>query len=380
MFSEVTNPTLTKRRILQKMAEVTGVNNDSRSSIMSGIAESVGGVVSDSVKYSNGLVNSTYTEFAVGETLTNNALEFGVVRDIYSDIYVDEQDAAIVLEPENGISFPRFSDGKLAIKAGKQFKIGASTIEVLKDVHISANEVAIPVAARVISNSQSDIKTNAYIDIFSKDNIHTTGAILRFKKPIHNRLYEETDIQLRSRVFLAKNKTHGSSNAALAGIVSSIPLIKCYDIEEDKPLGVTRVYVATAKTILDEAEQNFEAITSAIRARADYKLSAEQRIEVHEAEVIRLSPLYTYKNVTEDMAMAAMADAFNSIYTPFSKTVNIDELNKRIVESGVGVTVDRFVTSHKKLGIIGSQSSGILAIDGPYIVVFSDAEAQGAPE
>lgn len=380
MFSEVTNPTITTRRILQKMAEVTGVNNDSRSSIMSGIAESVGGVISDSIKYSNGLVNSTYTELAIGETLTNNALEFGVVRDIYSDIYVDEQDAAIALEPENGVSFPRFSDGKLAIKAGKQFKIGASTVEVIKDVYISANEASIPVAARVISNSQSDIKTNAYIDIFSKDNIHTTGAILRFKKPVHNRLYEETDFQLRSRVFLAKNKTHGSSNAALAGIVSSIPLVKNYYIEEDRAMGVTRVYIATAKTLLDEAEQNFEAIVSAIRARADYKLSAEQKIEVHEAEVIRLSPLYTYTNVTEDMAMSAMADAFNGIYTPFSNIIDIDELNKRITESGVGVKVERFVTSHKKLGIIGSQSSSTLTINGPYVVVFSDVEAQGAPE
>lgn len=380
MFSEVTNPTLTKRRILQKMAEVTGVNNDSRSSIMSGIAESVGGVVSDSIKYANGIVNSTYTELAVGDTLTNNALEFGVVRDIYSDIYVDEQDAAIILEPENGISFPRFSDGKLAISAGKQYKIGSSTIEILRDVHISAGEVAIPVAARVISNSQTDIKTNTYIDIFSKDNVHTTGAILRFKKPIHNRLYEETDLQLRNRVFLAKSKTHGSGNSALAGIISSIPLIKYYDIEEDKALGVTRVYVATDKTLLNEAEQNFETIVSAIRSRADYKLSAEQRVEVHEAEVIRLSPLYTYKNITEEMAMAAMADAFNGVYVPFSKTIDIDELNKRIIESGVGVTVDRFITSHKKLGIIGSQSSGILSIDGPYVVVFSDAEAQGAPE
>lgn len=379
MFSEVTNPTLTKRRILQKMAEVTGVNNDSRSSIMAGIAESIGGVISDSIKYSNGLVNSTYTELAVGETLTNNALEFGIVRDIYSDIYVDEQDAAIVLEPENGISFPKFSDGKLAIKAGKQFKIGSSTIEVLKDVYISTSEVSIPVAARVISNSQSDIKTNTYIDIFSKNNIHTTGVIIRFKKPIHNRLYEETDLQLRNRVFLAKNKTHGSSNAALAGIISSIPLIKYYSIEEDKSLGVTRVYIATSKTLLNEAEQNFEAIVSSIRSRADYKLSAEQRIEVHEAEVIRVSPLYTYANVTEDMAMAAMADAFNSVYTPFSKTINIDELNNRIAELGIGVTVDRFITSHNKLGIIGSQSSGTLAIDGPYIAVFSDAEAQGAP-
>ena len=380
MFSEVTNPTLTKRRILQKMAEVTGVNNDSRSSIMSGIAESVGGVVSDSIKYANGIVNSTYTELAVGDTLTNNALEFGVVRDIYSDIYVDEQDAAIVLEPENGSSFPRFSDGKLAISAGKQYKIGSSTIEILRDVHISAGEVAIPVAARVISNSQTDIKTNTYIDIFSKDNVHTTGAILRFKKPIHNRLYEETDLQLRNRVFLAKSKTHGSSNSALAGIISSIPLIKYYDIEEDKALGVTRVYVATDKTLLNEAEQNFETIVSAIRSRADYKLSAEQRVEVHEAEVIRLSPLYTYKNITEEMAMAAMADAFNGVYVPFSKTIDIDELNKRIIESGVGVTVDRFITSNKTLGIIGSQSSGILSIDGPYVVVFSDAEAQGAPE
>lgn len=380
MFSEVTNPTLTKRRILQKMAEVTGVNNDSRSSIMSGIAESIGGVVSDSIKYSNGIVNSTYTEFAVDETLTNNAVEFGVVRDIYSDIYVDEQDAAIALEPENGISFPKFSDGKLAIKAGKQYRIGSSTIEVLKDVYISSTQSSIPVAARVISNSQSDLKTNANIDIFSKDNVHTTGVILRFKKPIHNRLYEESDSQLRSRVFLAKNKTHGSSNAALAGIISSIPLIKHYEIEQDSSLGVTRVYIATAKTLMNEAEQNFETIVSAIRARADYKLSAEQRIEVHEAEVIRLSPLYTYGNVTEDMAMSVMADAFHNVYRPFSKTIDVDELNRLIKESGISINVERFITSHNKLGIIGSQSSGSISIDGPYIVVFSDVEAQGAPE
>ena len=380
MFSEVTNPTLTKRRILQKMAEVTGVNNDSRSSIMSGIAESIGGVVSDSIKYSNGIVNSTYTEFAVDETLTNNAAEFGVVREIYSDIYVDEQDAAIALEPENGISFPKFSDGKLAIKAGKQYRIGSSTIEVLKDVYISSAQSSIPVVARVISNSQSDLKTNANIDIFSKDNVHTTGVILRFKKPIHNRLYEESDSQLRSRVFLAKNKTHGSSNAALAGIISSIPLIKHYEIEQDTSLGVTRVYIATAKTLMNEAEQNFETIVSAIRARADYKLSAEQRIEVHEAEVIRLSPLYTYGNVTEDMAMSVMADAFHNVYRPFSKTIDVDELNRLIKESGISINVERFITSHNKLGIIGSQSSGSISIDGPYIVVFSDVEAQGAPE
>lgn len=380
MFSEITNPTLTKKKIMQKMAEVTGVNNDSRSSIMSGIAESVSGVISDSVKYSNGIVNSTYTEYAVGETLTNNAIEFGVIRDIYSDIYVDEQDAAIAIEPENGIAFPRFSDGKIAIKAGKQYQLGGSTIEVLKDVYISTSESSIPVSARVISNSQTDIKTNTSIDIFTKDNPYTSGVVLRFKKPIHNRLYEETDEQLRGRVFLSKSKVHGSSNMALYGIISSIPLIKHFHIEEDSSAGVTRVFVATSKTMIDEEEQNFGAIVAAIRSRADYKLSAEQRVEVHPAEVIRISPLYTYKNISEEMAMSAMADSFNQIYTPFSKSISIDELNKKIIESGVGVTVDRFIVSNKRLGIIGSQSEGILSIDGPYITVFSGAEAQGAPE
>ena len=109
-------------------------------------------------KYNASLINSTFTELASGDLLTDNAYEFGVLRNVYSDLYVKAEDQIVVLSTDDGNTFPKFSHGKLAIPKGKRYTIGNTTIEVLTDVYLQSDLYEIPLSIRVISSSMTDIK------------------------------------------------------------------------------------------------------------------------------------------------------------------------------------------------------------------------------
>ena len=65
-----------------------------------------------------------------------------------------------------------------------------------------------------------------------------------------------------------------------------------------------------------------------IRGRAVNKLdsliSAHQSFRILEAGVLYIYPIYTYKNTTEEMALAAIKESFDIVYKLFSTSpINI---------------------------------------------------------
>ena len=55
------------------------------------------------------MINSTFTEFASGDRLTDNATEFGVIRNVYADMYISSEDGIVSLNTSDGMNFPRYS-------------------------------------------------------------------------------------------------------------------------------------------------------------------------------------------------------------------------------------------------------------------------------
>lgn len=380
MFSELRSPELMKGKIFQRLSETTGINNNSKSSIMSHIVDAISGSIADSSAYAASLVNSTFTENTSGDLLTDNAYEFGVIRNIYSDLYVRDQDKIIFLATSDGKFFPKFSDGKLLISAGTRYTFGDTTLEVLQNVYATSTVSEIPISARLISTSSTDIKVGSEISITDPKNIHTSGIIIRFAAPVYNRLFEESDESLMSRTMDAKMRTHGSSLASVSGIVKYTPGVHSFYIDEDIAGAYTNIYIATDKTIEGEEDGSISMIRSRILQKLDNLGSAEQAFTVLQPETIKIFPIFRYLNTSEELALAVIKESFDSIYSPFDKSIDIELLKLEMSEYGVDVELYSIVLKSDKFGIVDRYEEGSVILPEASLVVFSASEAIGTEE
>lgn len=380
MYSEISNPELFKNQVLTELGKSTGLNNTSRSSVLTQLVDAVSESMVNVSKYNASLINSTFTELASGDLLTDNAYEFGVLRNVYSDLYVKAEDQIVVLSTDDGNTFPKFSHGKLAIPKGKRYTIGNTTIEVLTDVYLQSDLYEIPLSIRVISSSTTDIKNGAVIDITDKKNINTSGLKIKFKEPVYNQLTEEDDNSLRSRTMSAKMKVHGSSIDSITGIVQYIPLVKAFFIDEDQSSGVVRVYIATDKTLKGEEDSSFPHIRSKLLNTFDAIGSAEQSFQILQPQILKIYPTFTYSNTTEVMALGAINQSFYSTYTPFSKIIDVDAIKTELTSYGLNVKIDALSLKSETYGTSESASSGVIEIPDGYVIYFSAADALGIEE
>lgn len=377
MFSEIKNTELMKGKIFQRLSETTGINNNSKSSVMSHIVDAISGAISDSSSYNASIINSTFTENTSGDLLTDNAYEFGVIRNIYSDLYIRDQDKILFVSTTDGKTFPRFSDGKMIIKAGTRYTVGDSTLEVLQDVYVSSSFSEIPVSARLVSSSATDIKVGSEVQITDPKNIHTSGIVLKFNAPVYNRLFEEDDDSLRSRTIDAKMKVHGSSNIAISGIVKYIPGVHSHYIEEDNSSGVTNIYIVTDKTKEGEEDGIIPAIRGRILSRLDTLASAEQAFNIMQPEKLKIFPIFTYSNTTGVIALSAIKEAFDLTYSTFDREFDIELLKLELEEYGIDVEISAIVIKSDKFGIVEQYESGTVNLPEASILVFSASEAIG---
>lgn len=380
MYSEISNPELFKNQVLTELGKSTGLNNTSRSSVLTQLVDAVSESMVNVSKYNASLINSTFTELASGDLLTDNAYEFGVLRNVYSDLYVKAEDQIVVLSTDDGNTFPKFSHGKLTIPKGKRYTIGNTTIEVLTDVYLQSDLYEIPLSIRVISSSTTDIKNGAVIDITDKKNINTSGLKIKFKEPVYNQLTEEDDNSLRSRTMSAKMKVHGSSIDAITGIVQYTPLVKAFFIDEDQSSGVVRVYIATDKTLKGEEDSSFPHIRSKLLNTFDAIGSAEQSFQILQPQILKVYPTFTYSNTTEVMALGAINQSFYSTYTPFSKIIDVDAIKTELTAYGLNVKIDALSLKSETYGTSESASSGVIEIPDGYVIYFSAADALGIEE
>lgn len=380
MFSELNNPELLKSQISKRINEATGLNNTSKSSILTHITDAIANTVHDTTSYTASVINSTFTEFASGDRLTDNATEFGVIRNVYADMYISSEDGIVSLNTSDSMNFPRYSNGKKVISAGARYTIGSTIIEVLNDVYISSSESSIPLNVRLVSQSSTDIRVGSYVDITNPKDINTASLRIVFNSPVYNRLYEEDDDALRSRVLDSKIKVHGSSVNAIAGIISSIPLVRSYYIDEDISGGVSSIYIATDATFEGKEELSIEEIRGRAVNKLDSLISAHQSFRILEASVLYMYPIYTYKNTTEEMALAAIKESFDIVYKPFSTSIDIDAIKIELDTYGLEIEIDNIALKSKDYGTILMKSGGHISFPSAHILSFSAIDSIGVQE
>ena len=380
MFSELNNPELLKSQISKRINETTGLNNTSKSSILTHITDAIANTIHDTTSYTASVINSTFTEFASGDRLTDNATEFGVIRNVYADMYISSEDGIVSLNTSDGMNFPRYSNGKKVIAAGARYTIGSTIIEVLNDVYVSSSESSIPLNVRLVSQSSTDIRVGSYVDITNPKDINTASLRIVFNSPVYNRLYEEDDDALKSRVLDSKMKVHGSSVNAIAGIISSIPLVRSYYIDEDISGGVSSIYIATDATFEGKEELSIEEIRGRAVNKLDSLISAHQSFRILEAGVLYIYPIYTYKNTTEEMALAAIKESFDIVYKPFSTSIDIDAIKTELDTYGLEIEIDNIALKSKDYGTILMKSGGHISFPSANILSFSAIDSIGVQE
>ena len=98
-----------KLRISDELAKRSELNNLAKSSVVSQIIDSVVEPMADNINTTTMAINSVYTDLAAGAYLTANAYDFGVIRNIYSNVYLsdDDQVVSLSMNPRNSRSrFP----------------------------------------------------------------------------------------------------------------------------------------------------------------------------------------------------------------------------------------------------------------------------------
>ena len=81
-----------KLRISDELAKRSELNNLAKSSVVSQIIDSVVEPMADNINTTTMAINSVYTDLAAGAYLTANAYDFGVIRNIYSNVYLSDDE------------------------------------------------------------------------------------------------------------------------------------------------------------------------------------------------------------------------------------------------------------------------------------------------
>lgn len=382
MYDQLTNKELMTQEISARISENIGINNTSKSTVVRHITDAITDTAVNLVAYSNAAINSTHTQYASGDLLTKNAYEFGVVRNIYSDVYISKDDAIVNLVMSDGSKFPKYMDGKIIIEAGKVFLFGSGTsIEVTENVYVSHNETSIPIPVRITTSDSTDIKTGTKIDISDDSNPVTIGTSISIDSSVYTNLSEESDDSLRRRTVYSKMRVHGSSDYSIRGILSGIPTVRSSKIVRKPNDSKTYIYITTDNYLKSFIDENYSFIKSKIVSEMDYLSSSEQSFDVLMPEVLLLDVYFKYKNTTSSMAMSAINESFNSIYTPLiTGNINFEDLVKEVNTYGLDVTIEHIIIRSDIYGTIADISSGDFAVPDTAICALSQATSIGLEE
>lgn len=364
MFSNNTSNEDIRQSIQTELASKTGLNNTSKSSLANQIVDSVSGALSHGIALTNSTFNSVYTALASEEMLTANAREFGVIRNVYSNVYLNSDSEIVELSMTDGSVFPEYFRDIIVIPKGREVKVGSDTIiQFVEDVYLNPGSSYANVSVRVSTTNGSDIPVNSRIKISDNTPV-TNGLSLLFKENVNFRLVQEDDEQLRSRTQLAKIRTHGSSEYAITGWIQSTPTVVDYKMRYNDASNTYSIAVLTKNYIRNFEDGNSHSVLSSIRNKLDEYIGAESKFKVFYPDIYYVSFTYRYSNATEDICNAIISKAFENSYKYGStEYLSIDDIRDKIKELSSNIDLENILIYHKKYGLVNSIDSGTTEIE-----------------
>lgn len=364
MFSNSTTVEDIKQSIQAKMAENVGLDNISKSSVTTHITDAVSGSLADGIALTNRTINSVYTNMAEGQMLTANAYEFGVIRNVYSDVYLTSEDQVVKIAMANGTVFPSYFEGRIVLPKGREVVInGATTIQFTENVYLQPGADYAYVSVKVSALNSTDILANTSLSVSNSEEPITNGLAITFVENINFKLVQEDDEQLRRRTQLSKIRTHGSNEYSIMGWIQSIPTIVDYKFNYSGNTNTYNIFIVTKNYKESFQDPNINSVVSAIKSKLDMYAGVESKFVINYPELYKISFAYKYSNATPEICNAVIQEAFDKIYQyKDNESVDIDKLKEEVASSSIDITIDSIIVYHDVYGIFDSQESGAFQI------------------
>ena len=361
-----------KLRISDELAKRSELNNLAKSSVVSQIIDSVVEPMADNINTTTMAINSVYTDLAAGAYLTANAYDFGVISNIYSNVYLSDDDQVVSLSMFDGSAFPDYLNGRIVIPIGTEYNINeATTVEVTRNVYVTPGNFSMYIPVKVTSTGVANIEIDTKIRIGDSNNQLSLGLAITFKENVNFGLVQESDESLRQRAQLAKIKIHGSSDSSISGWISGISTILDHKLNYNISTNMYEIYVVTSNYISNGVDPNVNSIVSSLRNKLDYYSGVQSKFEIKLPEIYKLSFIYSKNNVTEDVANAIFEDIFSKYYK-FSET---EELSSYDIQSympgyNASINISKMIVYSDTYGFMDVEDDTYFKIPEGSLIVF----------
>lgn len=374
MYTKTVTSELIKKDIQERLSESSSLlNNTSKSSTTSQIVDAIAEPLSKQVDYFNGLINSLYTDLASDELLTANAYEFGVIRNMFSEVFVRNSDKSMMIYMKDGSAFPDYMKSKVVIPQGAEFVINNSAkLRITENIVVTPGDYSQYISAKVVAPAGADIPAGTSISVEDKNIPITNGMSIKVSLPISFKMTTEDDDSLRRRTQLAKIKMHGSSEYSIASWVLSIPTITDYKMVYNNGNGAYNIYIMTSNYASYGVDPNSDSVISTLKEKFDGYIGAENKINVEYPYVYNASFVLSYSNSTEDTVKAALVDAYNKIYS-FGNTekINVGDIRTLLLNYPGEIQLEAITLSSALYGVIGiykNEEDITIPSDGVFIL------------
>lgn len=372
MFSSQTTKEIVKQKIINDLAVNAGIDNSSKSSIGYQITDAISGPIADNIQNVNMAINSVYTDLAEGSFLTANAYDFGVIRNIYSDVYIKDTDNVVIVRMENNSSFPDYFEGAIIIYAGQKIIMNDSiTVEFLKDLYLTPGETYGYASVKISSNFSADLTKGSAISLSDLKSSLTSGLVLELVESVNFNLVEESDTSLRRRTNSAKLRLHGSSQYTIAQWVENTPGVYDYKLEYIAGLNVYNIYVITKRYLSNFEDRSIDSIISSVRYRLDSYCGAEIKYNISAPEIYKVSFAYKYSSITDSVADNIIGKAFEESYKySGNNSLSVYELNEYIKEITEELEIDGILLYSDIYGNISQDDATTITLPSSVVLAY----------
>lgn len=373
MYSSSVNKEVIKQKIQDDLNENSGVNNTSKSSVVTHIIDSVSGPISENINIVNSAINSVYTNLATGSMLTANAYDFGVIRSLYSDTYIKDTDGVVMIRMENNSLFPDYFSGVPIVHSGQRVSINDSiVIEFTKDLYLNPGDSNSFASVKISTDSGTDFSKGSTVSLSDINGSLTNGLLIEFTESVNFKLHEESDESLRRRANAAKLRVHGSSEYSISQWVENTPEVSEYMLEYLPSRNSYNIYVVTNRLKERFTDPAIANIISSIRYKLDSYTGAEVKYEIHQPDLYKVYFSYKYRDLTNDLCDSIIGKAFNNLYVyGGGSSLSLNLLRSEVAKYTDDIFLDGVIIYNESLnqhiqeedGVLNTPPSILLAYD-----------------
>lgn len=341
------NRTIAVNNTLTRISAATKINNLTRGSFLRILAESNATDIEVAINSANDALNQRYIETATGKFLDKKAFDLGLSRNVIDKLVIFKEDQAIRLEVlTEGKTFKDFVDidnstfiaGEVIANINSQYQI-----ILLEDLVLNPNasfqyvSVRIePIGGITSTNANYNFSIDQIITIRPSSSIGliTNKLQLRVTKSIIVESVNETDEQLRSRLFDSLGNLTQGTPESVSNLLRNIPELIGYNIQQNLRNDNSIDFYIVTKSYVDNTNFSFIPLYITNLARSMFGVNTD--IQVKYPKKLELYIEYTSASSLPDESIKeVIKNTVNNFFVYSQENI----INKKSLEDAIKSTL-----------------------------------------